>query len=121
MKAVILARVSTEEQMNDGQSIPAQLAKSREYAKRKTLPIQSEYQFDESSLKDRRTKFEQVIEEIKKSKEKVALIVETVDRLQRSFKESVLLDELRKEGKLEIHFIRENLIIHKDLKFKGGI
>jgi len=114
VKSIILARVSTEDQMNEGQSIPAQLAKAREYAKRKTLLIQSEYQFDESSLKDRRTKFEQVINEIKKSKEKVALIVETVDRLQRSFKESVLLDELRKEGKLEIHFIRENLIIHKD-------
>ncbi len=114
MKAIILARVSTEDQMNEGQSIPAQLAKAREYAKRKTLAVKSEYQFDESSIKDRRTKFEQVIDEIKKSKEKVALVVETVDRLQRSFKESVLLDEFRKSGKLEIHFIRENLIIHKD-------
>jgi len=114
MKAIILARVSTEDQMIDGQSIPAQIAKARDYAKRKELPIKSEYQFDESSLKDRRTKFEQVVDEIKKSKERVALIVETVDRLQRSFKESVLLDELRKQGKLEIHFIRENLIIHKD-------
>jgi len=27
MKAIILARVSTEEQMNEGQSIPAQLAR----------------------------------------------------------------------------------------------
>ena len=114
MKSIILARVSTEDQMIDGQSIPAQIAKARDYAKRKELPIKSEYQFDESSLKDRRTKFEQVVDEIKKSKERVALIVETVDRLQRSFKESVLLDELRKQGKLEIHFIRENLIIHKD-------
>ena len=114
MKAIILARVSTEEQMNEGQSIPSQLARAREYTKRKTLLIKSEYQFDESSIKDHRTKFEKVIDEIKKSKEKVALIVETVDRLQRSFKESVLLDEFRKAGKLEIHFIRENLIIHKD-------
>jgi len=114
MKAIILARVSTEEQMNEGQSIPAQLAKAREYAERKTLPIKSEYQFDESSIKDRRTKFEQVVEEIKKSKEKVALVIDCVDRLQRSFKESVLLDDFRKEGKLEIHFIREGLIIHKD-------
>lgn len=114
MKAIILARVSTEEQINEGQSIPAQLARAREYAKIKGLTIQNEYQFDESSLKDRRTKFEQVIEEIKKSKEPTALIVETVDRLQRSFKESVLLDDFRKQGKLEIHFIRENLVIHKD-------
>lgn len=114
MKSIILARVSTEEQMNEGQSIPAQLERAREYTKKKELVIQSEYQFNESSLKDQRTKFEEVIKEIKKSKEKVALIVETVDRLQRSFKESVLLDELRKEDKVELHFIRENLIIHKE-------
>ena len=114
MKAIILARVSTEEQMNEGQSIPAQLARAREYAKRKGLNIYKEYQFDESSIKDHREKFEQVIEEIKKAKEPVALIVETVDRLQRGFKESVLLDEFRKQGKLEIHFIRENLVVHKD-------
>ena len=114
MKAIILARVSTEEQMNEGQSIPAQLARARDCAIKKELKIKSEYQFDESSLKDQRKKFEQVVEEIKKSKERVALIVETVDRLQRSFKESVLLDELRKQDKLEINFIRENLLIHKN-------
>ena len=114
MKAIILARVSTEEQMNEGQSIPAQLSRAREYAKRKELKVYKEFQFDESSTKDHREKFEQVVEEIKKAKEPVALIVETVDRLQRGFKESVLLDEFRKQGKLEIHFIRENLIVHRD-------
>ena len=114
MKAIILARVSTEEQMKEGQSIPAQLDRAIKYAKAKGLEIKSEYQFDESSIKDKREKFEKVIDEIKKSNEKVALIVETVDRLQRSFKESVLLDDFRKQGKLEIHFIRENLVIHKD-------
>jgi len=113
MKAIILARVSTEEQLTDGQSIPAQLEKARQYASRKGLEVKSEYQFDESSLKDRRTKFEQVIEEIKNSEEHMALIVETIDRLQRSFKESVLFDDFRKQGKLEIHFIRENLVINK--------
>jgi DNA invertase Pin-like site-specific DNA recombinase len=114
MKTIILARVSTEEQMNEGHSIPAQLAKAREYCKYKNLPTAKEYQFDESSIKDHREKFLQIIEEIKKSKEKVALIVETVDRLQRSFKESVLLEEFRKQNKVEIHFIRENLIIKQD-------
>jgi site-specific DNA recombinase len=114
MKAIILARVSTEEQMTEGQSIPAQLDRAREYALRKELSVVSEYQFDESSIKDKRVKFDQVISEIKKSKENIALIVETVDRLQRSFKESVMLDEHRKSGKLELHFIRENLIIHQE-------
>ena len=114
MKAIILARVSTKDQMIEGQSIPAQLTRAREYAKRKGLIIKSEYSFDESSIKEHRKKFEKIIEEIKKSKEKVVLIVEAVDRLQRSFKESILLDELIKKDKLEIHFLRENLILNKN-------
>ena len=106
--------MSTEEQITEGKSIPAQLEVARSYASRKGLEIKSEHQFDESSIKDQRTKFELVIEEIRASKEPLALIVETIDRLQRSFKESVLLDEFRKQGRLEIHFIRENLVIHKN-------
>ena len=112
-QAIILARVSTEDQLNEGLSIPAQLEKARLYAQRKEYEILSEHHFDESSLKDQRTKFNNVIEEIKKSNE-IVLIVETIDRLQRSFKESVLLDDFRRQGKLEIHFLRENLVIHKD-------
>lgn len=114
MKAIILARVSTEDQFTEGHSIPAQLAKAQEYANRKKFEVVSEHQFDESSLKDQRTKFDKVIDVIKASSEPIALIVETVDRLQRSFKESVLLDDFRKTGRLELHFIRENLVVHKD-------
>lgn len=53
-------------------------------------------------------------QEIEQSNEPIALVVDTVDRLQRSFRESVQLDDLRKAGKLEIHFYRENLVINKD-------
>lgn len=110
MKAIILARVSKEDQL-EGQSIPAQLARARQWCKDKKLDIKSEYQFDESSTKDQRKKFEKVIDEIRQSKEPTALVVETIDRLQRSFKESVMLDEFRKSGKLEIHFLREGLVV----------
>ncbi|WP_424246203.1 recombinase family protein [Elusimicrobium posterum] len=111
MNAIILARVSTEEQMAEGHSIPAQLEKMREYCRIKELKIWKEHSFDESSIKDHREKFLKVIEEVKRSKQTTALVVETIDRLQRSFKESVMLEELRKQSKVEIHFIRENLII----------
>ncbi len=116
MRGIILARVSTDEQMQTGQSIPAQLERARLYSNKKSLIVadDDEYQFDESSLLDHRKKFEAVLDKIRASKEPIALVVETVDRLQRSFKESVELDALRKSGKLEIHFIRENLVIHKD-------
>ena len=40
--------------------------------------------------------------------------METIDRLQRDFKESVELDRYIKSEKLEIHFIRENLILNRD-------
>ena len=49
-KAIILARVSTEDQFNEGLSIPAQLEKARVYTQKKGFEIISEHQFDESSF-----------------------------------------------------------------------
>lgn len=115
MKALILARVSSEEQENNN-SLPAQLENITQYAKNKGFEIDPALIFKivESSTKDTRKEFEKIIELINHSKEPLALITDTVDRLQRSFKESVVLDGLRKQGKLEIHFYREGLIVHKD-------
>ena len=110
MKSIILARVSTDDQKTEPQT--ARMLEYRDHNDR--LDKWLEFEFDESSTKDQRVKFEAVIEEIRKSKEIVALIVETIDRLQRSFKESVLLDDFRKQGKLEIHFIREGLVLNKE-------
>ena len=50
--------------------------------------------------------------QIRKSKEIIALVADTIDRVQRSFKESVVLEELRKKGKVEIHFMREGLVLN---------
>ncbi len=49
---------------------------------------------------------------IRKSRETIALVADTIDRVQRSFKESVVLDNLRKDGKVEIHFMREGLVLN---------
>ena len=113
-KAIIMARVSTPGQAEEGLSLEAQEKRSVEYAKRKNLEVQSIHSFNESSVKDKRKKFEAVVKEIKQSKEPIALIVEAVDRLQRDFKETVEMDKLIKKEKVELHFIRENLVIHKD-------
>jgi site-specific DNA recombinase len=113
MKAILLARVSNVEQ-EDTHSIPAQLERIQDYSRNKNLDVIEVFQITESSTKDTRKKFEKIIEAIKKSKEPIALVVETVDRLQRSFKESIVLNDFVQEGKLAIHFLRENLIVHKD-------
>jgi len=101
MKTILLARVSSREQ-EDGQSIPAQVRRLTEYALRKNLTIDQTIQLTESSTKETRKKFDSLIAHIKKTNEPIALVTDTVDRLQRSFRETPLLDELRKAGKIEL-------------------
>lgn len=113
MKAIILARVSSKEQ-EEGQSIPSQVRRLTEYALKRDLQVEETYQITESSTKETRKQFDQIISLIKKSKHPKALITDTVDRLQRSFRETPILDELRKQGKLELHFLREGLVISQN-------
>lgn len=110
MKAIILARVSDVKQ----DSNEAQLLRMKDYIGHKSLAIWKTYEIEESSTHGSRKKFQEVIKDIETSKEPIALVVDTVDRLQRSFRESVILDDLRKRGKLEIHFFRENLILREN-------
>ncbi len=109
MKAIILARESDKNQ----DSNDAQLSRILLYVKANGLEEWKVFKLKESSTKGYRKKFQEIIEIIKTSKEVIAVVVDTVDRLQRSFRESVVFDELRKEGKVELHFYRENLVINK--------
>jgi DNA invertase Pin-like site-specific DNA recombinase len=45
--------------------------------------------------------------------ETVAIVADAVDRFQRSFKESVLIDELIRKERVELHFYRESMVIGK--------
>ncbi|HEY4832996.1 MAG TPA: recombinase family protein, partial [Waddliaceae bacterium] len=113
MKAIILARVSSKEQ-EDGQSIPAQVRRLTEYADKHQLDVIKVFQITESSTKESRKEFEKIIELISKSRECIALIADTVDRVQRGFKESILIEKLLREGKMELHFLRDRLILDKN-------
>ncbi|MBP6949147.1 MAG: recombinase family protein, partial [Candidatus Pacebacteria bacterium] len=110
MKAIILARVSDKKQ----DSNEAQLGRIADAPKRFGVNTWKTYEIEESSTKGDRIKFQEIVEDIKDSKEPILLVVDTVDRLQRGFRESVLLDDFLKGGKLQIHFFRENLTINKD-------
>jgi len=110
MKAIILARVSNIKQ----DSNEAQVIRMTDYIKFKNLTVWKTYEIEESSTHGDRKKFQEVIRDIENSKEPIALVADTVDRLQRSFRESVILDDFRKAGKLEIHFYRENLILQEN-------
>jgi DNA invertase Pin-like site-specific DNA recombinase len=119
-KAIILARVSTEEQAKDGHySIPAQLRILRDYVKTggkfgTIREIVRELQFDESASTDRRKKFEEAIKIVEQSQEPTAIVAERVDRFQRSFRESVRFEDLRRQGKVELHFVTQGLFLHRN-------
>lgn len=114
-KAITINRVSTAEQAKDEKySLPSQVKDNREYCEKAGLKILAEFTFDESASQDKRKKFEEAIKLIEASKETVALVVDRVDRFQRSFRESVRFDELRKEDQVELHFREQGLIIHRN-------
>ncbi|GAG73977.1 unnamed protein product [marine sediment metagenome] len=115
MKSIILARVSTKEQ-EEGHSISAQKQRLLDYCKKNNLQVIKIFEIIESSTQGERKKFYEMISFVGSSKEKIAIIADAVDRVQRSFKESIILDNLRRKEKIEIHFLRENIILNENSK-----
>ena len=111
MRAIILARVSGVEQ-GKTTSLRAQIKRLREYCSKKELFIIKEHTIIESSTQGKRKQFYDILEGIKRGTEVIALVADAVDRVQRDFKETIILNELIFNRKIELHFIRENIIIN---------
>lgn len=110
MKAIILARVSTEEQKEAGNSLPAQQARLRSYIERNHFDLIKEFVFDESASKEHRKEFSKVLDFINEQKETVALCCDKIDRLSRDFLIGIVdLERLRREGKIELHFASDGI------------
>lgn len=113
MKAVILSRVSTKEQ-EEGHSIGAQKQRLADYCIRRNLSVIKTFEIIESSTRGERKAFLAMVDFAKSQKETIAIVADAVDRFQRSFKESVMIDELIRKEAIELHFYRENMIIGKN-------
>ena len=115
-QAVMLARVSSRKQER-GASLEAQEKSIKEYCNRNNLiiiePYPKAFVFKESSTRGGRKKFNEMIDFIEKQKHKTAIVVHTLDRLQRGFGECEKIKELLKADKIEVHFIVESLILDK--------
>ena len=116
MKAIILARVSTPEQEEAGNSLPAQQARLRVYIERTSgLVLDREFIFDESAYKEHRREFQEVVDYLTSQKEVAALCCDKVDRLTRDFLVGLpALERLRRDGLVQLHFPGDNLVLHKD-------
>jgi site-specific DNA recombinase len=85
-----------------------------EYSARKGLDVIRTFELVESSTRGERKEFVAMLEFAKSQKETVAIVADAVDRFQRSFKESVQVDELRRQGIVELHFVREAMVISSE-------
>jgi len=114
MKAILIARVSTEEQREAGNSLPAQVARLEIYCNRKNFEIIEICSFDESAYKDEREKFDRIIDFVLEQKEKIVVCCDKVDRLSRNVfdKRISLLYEKALNDEIELHFASEGQIIN---------
>lgn len=92
IKAVIYARVSSEEQKKEGFSIPAQLDLLRSFAKQHNIDIVKEFEEAETAKQAGRHQFNEMLKFLKKSKDVKTVLCEKTDRLYRNFKDYVDLD-----------------------------
>ena len=115
-QAIMLARVSSKKQER-GASLEAQVEKIEEYAYKNGFkiiePSYKAFVFTESSSRGGRKKFNEMIEFIEKQDHKTAILVHTLDRLQRGFSECEKIQQLLKADKIEVHFINEFLVLDK--------
>ncbi len=117
MKAIIIARVSTEEQKEAGNSLPAQIERLRIYCNRKEFKIFKEFSFDESAYKTRRNDFDDILDFVLEQKEKVAVCFDKVDRLSRNVfdKRVGILYEKALKDEVELHFVSDGQVINSQL------
>lgn len=127
MKAIIVARVSTEEQKEAGNSLPAQLTRMQDYCERNDYIVIETFSFDESAYKTKRDEFDKIIECINDTKEKVAVCFDKVDRLSRNIfdKRVALLYEKAVADTIELHFVSDSQVINNKMsagdKFAFGM
>lgn len=109
---VLLTRVSCSKQDFE-ESTEQQLATCRKYIKNLGINKFKAYTLEESSSRGNRKEFLQMINDIKTCDGCTALVFTKIDRLLRRFSEVPELDELRQQGKIQLHAVKDNLVLTK--------
>ncbi len=113
-KAVILARVSSKGQEEEGYSLDSQVKLLQSYCVNKGLTVARTFKITESASKttQRRT-FKEAMKFIEDNKIK-HLIIEKVDRHVRNLHDAVEThDWLMADENKQVHFVKDSLIMHK--------
>src|SRR3989344_4883067 len=116
-KCAPYCRVSSKEQEETGYSLPSQEKLLIEYANRKGFEVAKVFSVAESASGSRQRKiFAEMMEYVEKNNVQI-LLCEKVDRLTRNLKEAVVANDwIEANEERQIHFVKQNLVIHKNAK-----
>lgn len=113
--AIIMARVSTQEQAQEGHSIEAQIHNAERYCQNKGFTVICKpFEIVESSSNSSRPQFYEMIDFINKQQCVIHLVVQAADRLHRDYSAFAIINDLKDEGKIVVHFTRNNEIYDQD-------
>jgi len=113
----LISRVSTLDQRNEASLSPeAQFRTLNQYAEQMKFEVIARHDITESASKVDRPRFEKASSIVEKYKEPIAIITERIDRFSRGQSWATFkLDQWRREGKVELHFVKSGpLVIHRD-------
>ena len=112
MKALLIARVSTDDQVD---ALPAQKYRLEDYAHRQGFKSEL-IEFQESAYKGDRDQFRNIVNTIKLSEQPLVVVFDKVDRFSRDIGSDLVreLEGLRKQGKIELHFPSDNLFLNQN-------
>lgn len=123
---VILARVSSKAQEDEGYSLDSQQKLLQGYCQTNGLRVVKIFKIAETASKDQSRKiFSEMLEFIRRNNV-YNLAVEKTDRLTRNLKDAVAIDDwLNEDAARMLHAVKENLKVHKearsDVKFMWNI
>ena len=113
--AVILARVSSKGQEDEGYSLDSQVKLLQSYCDNKCLIVKETFKIAESASKSvQRTIFKSAMKFIEDNNIK-NLVIEKVDRHVRNLHDAVEThDWLTADENKKVHFVKDSLVLHKD-------
>jgi len=123
---VILARVSSKAQEDEGYSLDSQLKLLMGYCQQGDLNVVRIFKIAETASKEQSRKVFHELLTYLKTGVVFHLAVEKTDRLTRNFRDAVAIDEwLERDSRRRLHAVKESLLLHKearsDVKFMWNI
>ena len=116
-EVIVLCRVSSKEQSDNGYSLEAQEKFLTEYANHKGLKVNRIFRITESaSGKQIRKSFNEMLQYATKNGIKI-ILCEKIDRLTRNLKDAATIsDWIFENEEREIHFVKENFIVNRNTR-----